>query len=177
MESTIANNSKNRLSNEGRGRHRLEESHGTLDHIPRIMTERSLCSTPGLETLDIKGGEVHGLGRTKGPLGLPVRGVAVSSPWCHRPVGTSSPRSRIFLVTSSHLGHGRKHHDRRNGSIRRDEEAMDSREPRGLTALSLRGSAERSHDSLGSISVSSLRIRGTSCCACMTTQYMDVNDR
>ncbi|OWM77829.1 hypothetical protein CDL15_Pgr009376 [Punica granatum] len=49
---------------------------------------------------------------------------------------------------------------------------MDSREPRGLTALPLRGSAERSHDSLGSISVSSPRIRGTSCYACMATRGM-----
>ncbi|PKI47862.1 hypothetical protein CRG98_031736 [Punica granatum] len=48
---------------------------------------------------------------------------------------------------------------------------MDSREPKGLTALPLRGSAERSHGSLGSMSVSSPRIRGTSCCACMTTRY------
>ncbi|PKH89602.1 hypothetical protein CRG98_049953 [Punica granatum] len=45
---------------------------------------------------------------------------------------------------------------------------MDSRESRGLTAIPLRGSAERSHGSLGSMSVSSPRIRGTSCYACMT---------
>ncbi|PKI70460.1 hypothetical protein CRG98_009130 [Punica granatum] len=51
MESTIANNSKNRLPNEGRGRHRPEESHGTLDHIPKAMTERSLGSTPGLDQI------------------------------------------------------------------------------------------------------------------------------
>ncbi|OWM76890.1 hypothetical protein CDL15_Pgr028126 [Punica granatum] len=54
---------------------------------------------------------------------------------------------------------------------------MDSREPRGLTALPLRGSAERSHGSLGSMSVSSPRIRDTSRYACMTMWYMDVNDK
>ncbi|PKI59201.1 hypothetical protein CRG98_020402 [Punica granatum] len=54
---------------------------------------------------------------------------------------------------------------------------MDSREPRGLTAFPLRGSAERCHSSFGSMSVSSPRIRDTSCYACMTIRYMDVNDK
>ncbi|PKI62209.1 hypothetical protein CRG98_017391 [Punica granatum] len=42
---------------------------------------------------------------------------------------------------------------------------MDSREPRGLTAFPLRGSAERSHG------------RDTSCYACMTIWYMDEKSR
>ncbi|PKI51573.1 hypothetical protein CRG98_028035 [Punica granatum] len=47
MESTITNNSKSRLPNGGGGRPRLEDSHGTLGHVPKKVTEHFLGSSPG----------------------------------------------------------------------------------------------------------------------------------
>ncbi|PKI56147.1 hypothetical protein CRG98_023465 [Punica granatum] len=74
MESTITYNSKSQLPNGGGGRHRLEESHGTLDHVPKIVTEHSLGSTPGLEIYP-ENPRYHGR----------------RSPWPRKDQGTSLP--------------------------------------------------------------------------------------